>query len=148
MKTYRSNISTGFKKVGIRPILETRNSELFVSCINGRVMKEGLEGYLPEITSLIEDAYPMVDDVTGSTITFEKRWPFPQLFITSVGVFIGGLEGLFYWNNDSPMTLHNFGTGSVVWPWTCADINQVPMFSSGNALVYFNDLTNAYVVVN
>lgn len=126
-----------------------RNSELFVSCINGRVsVKEGLEGYIPEITDLANaTTYPFKDDVTGNAITLTKRWPFPQFFMTSVGLFVGALSGLYYWNNDSPMTLHSYGTGAVTWPWTCADINQKPMFTSGNVLVYFNDISNVYVVV-
>lgn len=147
MRTFRENISNGFKKIGIHSGLEVRNSGLFSSCINARVTKEGLEGYLPEIISLIETKYPMVDDVSGLAVTITKRWPFPQLFMTSTGLFIGALEGLYMWNSDSPMTLHSFSTGATVWPWTCADINQKPMFSSGTILVYYDDISNAYTVV-
>ena len=44
------------------------------------------------------------------------------------------------------MELYAYGTGAVTWPWFCAEINQRPMFTSGDVLVYYNDISDAYVV--
>ncbi len=148
MKTYRTIIREGFTK-GIRPTdTVRRNSGLFTSCKNARVTKEGLEGYLPDTYSIVDGTYVFKDSVTGATVTISKRWPFPQLFLTDVGIFIGALEGLYFIVQTTPnLVVYSYATGAVTWPWTCAEIMQKPAFTSGNVLVYYDDLSAAYVVV-
>jgi len=148
MKTYRTIIREGFAK-GIRPTnVVRRNSGLFTSCKNARVTKEGLEGYLPDTYSIVDGTYTFLDSVTGSAVTIAKRWPFPQLFLTDVGIFIGAAEGLYFIQQTTPtIVVFSYATGAVTWPWTCAAIMQKPAFTSGDVLVYFDDLSAAYVVV-
>jgi len=148
MKTYRSTVKEGFHSIGLNPRDEYRNSGLLYICKNAIPSKEGLVGYIPDFTDILGIGFSFVDSVTGAAITLTKQWPFPQLFLTDVGVHIGALEGLYYLSQSTPtMVLYAYGTGAVQWPWTCAAINQKPCFTSGNVLVYFNDVSNNYVVV-
>jgi hypothetical protein len=72
----------------------------------------------------------------------------PQLFLTDVGIFIGAAEGLYFIQQTTPtIVVFSYATGAVTWPWTCAEIMQKPAFTSGDVLVYFDDLSAAYVVV-
>src|SRR5574343_342671 len=147
MKTYRMFIKEGFRGTGLNPYSEARNSGLLVDAMNCSVTKRGLEGYIPDVKDLFSDDITLVDSVTHVAVTITKRWPFPQLFLTDVGLFIGAYEGLYYLNPRTPlMELYTYSTGSVTWPWSCAEINQRPMFTSGDVLVYYNDLSDAYVV--
>jgi hypothetical protein len=148
MKTYRSVFKEGFRTVGLNPRDEARNSGLLTSCKNAYPSKEGLVGYLPTITDIFSTGFDFVDSVTHAPVTITKRWPFPQLFLTDVGIHIGALEGLFFLDPTTPLQeLYSYGTGAVTWPWTCCNIAQKPAFTSGNVLVYFNDISNAYTVV-
>ena len=148
MKTYRSVFKEGFRSIALNPREEARNSGLLTVCKNASVSKEGLVGYLPDVTDIFSAGFSFVDSVTHVAVTITKRWPFPQLFLTDVGIHIGALEGLYFLDPTTPLQeLYAYGTGAVTWPWTCCEIAQKPAFTSGNVLVYFNDISNAYTVV-
>jgi hypothetical protein len=148
MKTYRSTFKEGFRNVCLSPRAEARNSGLLTVCKNACATKEGLVGYLPDVTDIFSAGFAFVDSVTHNSVTITKRWPFPQLFLTDVGIHIGALEGLYFLDPTTPLQeLYSYGTGAVTWPWTCCEIAQKPAFTSGNVLVYFNDISNSYVVV-
>jgi hypothetical protein len=140
VRGYRTVISAGFEK-GLRPEAVTkRNSGLFIEVKGARISQKVLEGYRPDVNNFSDEIYKM---------PFSHRWPFPQLFLTDVGLFIGALEGL-YWISDhstDPMGVYDFLTGSVVWPWSCAPIDGYPAFSSGSCLVYYDANAAAYQVV-
>ena len=147
MKTYRTEFHTGFSSIGINPeSVSARNSGLLVDCMNVCITKNGLLGYSPDIKSILDGDWAFVDSVTGAAVTITRRWPFPQVFLTDVGLFIGALEGLYWVSDYAPLTLYSFGTGAVTWPWSCIAIGKVPAFTSGDAFVYFDDTANAYKV--
>lgn len=148
MKTYRTTFHAGFSSVGLNPeSVSGRNTGLLSDCMNVRLTKTGLEGYSPLIKSILDDDCDFVDSVTGIAITISRRWPFPQLFLTDVGLFIGALEGLYWLSDDDPLTLYSFSTGAVTWPWSCAAIGKYPAFSCGDVFVYMDNIANAYKVV-
>ncbi len=147
MKTYRSIFKEGFRETGLNPWAEARNSGLLVECVNASITKNGLVGYQPDVTSIFATGFAFVDSVTHVAVTITQRWPFPQLFLTDVGLHIGALEGLFFLDPSTPLQeLYSYGTGAVTWPWSCAEINQRPCFTSGDVIVYYNDVSDAYVV--
>ena len=147
MKTYRSVINEGFKATGLSPDQIARNSGLLIECINAKPGVYGLEGYLPDIydmaatISSIDSAHRTALGNLG--FVPERDWPFPQIFLTDVGVHVGAKEGLFYVTST---TVYSYSTGAVTWPWFCAEINQKPCFVSGDVIVYYNDISEAYVV--
>lgn len=134
---------------GLNPHPGGLNTPFLYIAQNVRLTKTGLEGYLPDIKNILDPDISFVDSVTGLAVTITNRWPFPQLFLTDVGIHIGALEGLFFVQQTAPTkVLYSYGTGAVTWPWSCANIDQVPAFTSGDVLVYFDHNTNAYVVKN
>jgi hypothetical protein len=145
MKTYRTEFHTGFSAIGISPeSIAARNSGLLVDCMNVRLTKNGLEGYTPDIKNILDSDCAFIDSITGLAVTITKRWPFPQVFLTDVGLFIGALEGLFWLSDPALLKLYSFGTGPVTWPWSCAPIGKYPTFTSGDVLVYMDSVSNAY----
>jgi hypothetical protein len=147
MKGFSYSIKKGFT-LGLRPeSISTRNSELFTVCRNLKVSKAGAEGYIPDIKSLLSPEFPFIDSVTKVTVSITRRWPFPQLFLTDVGLFIGAIEGLYYLQNVSEFELYDFGTGAVTWPWSCIAINMYPAFTCGTTFVYYEPNAAAYVKV-
>jgi hypothetical protein len=134
MRSQITIIRDCFRKVGLRTDNEeTRNAGALTICKNASISPSGLIGYIPSIT-----------DIT-STFGLTKRWPFPQLFLSDVGIHVGALEGLYFLNNN--LSLFSYGTGAVTWPWTCAPVGSRPFFTSGNVLVYYDDAADAYKVV-
>jgi hypothetical protein len=153
MKSFRTIISKGFTD-GIRPAdIPTRNSGLFVDCRQFRGSKAGLEGYTPDVNDICLTGRKFYDSVTAAEITITKRWPFPQVFLTDVGIFIGALGGLYRITDPDPtrypdIVLFSHATGATVWPWFCLPINGYPAFTSGTRLVYYDSVASAYVVVS
>jgi len=122
MKTYRSVINKGLTK-GIRPMdVIARNTGLFIDCRQARVTPMGLEGYIPDINDILDPKRQFYNSSDGVTeITISRKWPFPQVFLTDVGVFIGALEGLFLVTNPDPtrypdLLLTSYGTTTTTWP--------------------------------
>lgn len=145
MKSYRSSASAGLK-VGLRPEAFSQfNSSLLIFAQSCRVMKGGLQGYAPSLKNIFDADVTFVDSLTDADIDLTFDWPFPQLFQTKAGLFIGAKEGLYRVESDGK--LYTFGTGSVQHPWTCADIGLYPMFSCSDKLVYRDPITEAYVVI-
>jgi hypothetical protein len=149
MKGFRTTIKAGFTKQAlVNEYLPAKNTGLFVECKNVRGKPTGLEGYIPEVTDLLSGMFPLYDLVSHSLITLVRRWPFPQLFITDVGLFIGAKEGLYFISQmTTPIYLYSFGTGPVVWPWFCIPIPKYPAFCSGSVFVYYDPNAAAYVLV-
>jgi hypothetical protein len=152
MKAFRKIITKGFN-AGIRPEdYSTRNSELFESCINGKPGKAGLLGYIPTINDIMSSARKFRSSVDGSVITITRQWPFPQVFMTDAGLYLGAKEGL-YKITDPVVTkypdivLYSYGTGTTAWPWVCIPIPGYPAFTSGTKLLYYDENAAAYVVV-
>lgn len=149
MKSYRTILDKVLTEGGLNPHPGGLNTPFLYIAQNVRLTKTGLEGYLPDIKNILDPDISFVDSVTGLAVTITNRWPFPQLFLTDVGIHIGALEGLFFVQQTAPTkVLYSYGTGAVTWPWSCANIDQVPAFTSGDVLVYFDHNTNAYVVKN
>ncbi len=149
MKSYRTILDKVLTEGGLNPHPGGLNTPFLYIAQNVRLTKTGLEGYLPDIKNILDPDISFVDSVTGLAVTITNRWPFPQLFLTDVGIHIGALEGLFFVQQTTPTkVLYSYGTGAVTWPWSCANIDQVPAFTSGDVLVYFDHNTNAYVVKN
>jgi len=145
MRTTRTTISKPFTEGGLNPYPGNMNTNLLYMCLNGSISKAGMDGYLPEFKSILDADISFVDSVTGLPIVLTNRWPFPQVFITDVGIHIGALEGLYFLQQSTPTkVLYSYDTGAVTWPWTCAEIDQRPAFTSGNVLVYFDSLSQTY----
>jgi hypothetical protein len=154
MKAYRTPITKGFMEGGLRALeAQTRNSGLFDACSQVRITKAGLEGYVPDVNDILDSSRTFLDSVTLVAITITRSWPFPQIFNTDVGVYIGAKEGLYFITDLNPelrpaLVLYDFGTGGVVWPWSCIPIPGYPAFVSGSKFVYYDANTAAYVVVS
>lgn len=153
MKAIRTEIKKGFE-VGIRPKDTTaRNSGLFVECRQAKAGKVGLEGYIPDISDILDPARKFYDSITDAEITIARRWPFPQVFLTDVGIFIGALGGLYRVSDPDPtrypdIILVSYGTGATVWPWVCIPILGYPAFTSGTRFVYYDSNATSYIVVS
>ena len=154
MKSFRTPIKKGFTKGGIRPsIITALNSELFTECKQVRVTDVGLEGYTPDINDILDPSRKFYNVIGAVEITLVRRWPFPQVFLTDVGVFIGATTGLYKVTDPLPdeypdMILSVYATGTIFMPWVCIPIPGVPAFTSGNKLVYYNSTLLAYTEVN
>ena len=154
MKTFRTVIDKGLK-AGIRPKDFTiRDSGLFIDCRQARVTPAGLEGYIPDVNDILDPARKFYSSVDGVTeITISRKWPFPQVFLTDVGVFIGALEGLYLVTDPNPteypdILLTSYGVTDTVWPWVCIPILGYPAFTSGSRFVYYDAANLTYTVVS
>jgi hypothetical protein len=153
VKAVRTEIKKGFEG-GIRnEDIPTRNSGLFVECRQARVGKAGLEGYVPEISDILDPARKFYDYTTDAEITIKRRWPFPQVFLTDVGIFIGALSGLYKVTDPTvsrypDIVLLSYSTGTTVLPWVCIPILGYPAFTSGSKFVYYDSNATSYIVVS
>ena len=149
MKAYRMTFDKIFTEGGLNPTPGGANTPYLYVCKNAVLTPTGLEGYIPDIKNILDADIAFIDSVTSLAVTITNRWPFPQLFLTDVGIHIGALEGLYFVQQTTPTkVLYSYGTGAVTWPWSCADIDQKPAFTNGDVIVYFDHNTNAYVVKN
>jgi hypothetical protein len=149
VKGFRTTIKAGFAKQAlVNEWLPARNSGLFLECKNLRGKPTGLEGYNPDMADLLSGLYPTFDFVSHNPITLTRRWPFPQLFMTDVGLIVGAKEGLYFVASMTPpIYLAAAGTGPVTWPWSCIPIPLYPAFVSGNVFVYYDEIAATYVMV-
>jgi hypothetical protein len=154
MKAFRTPIVKGFSEQAIRAAdVTTRNSGLLISCKQARIQKAGLEGYTPDVNDILLTGRKFYDSVTAAEITITRRWPFPQIFLTDVGVFIGALSGLYRITDPAPdeypdIILVDYSSGATVWPWSCIPIPGYPAFTSGTKFVYYDSNATSYVVVS
>jgi hypothetical protein len=155
MKAFRTVISKGFgDKGGIRSAnIPTRNSGLFVDCRNAKISDAGLEGYIPDINDVLDPSRKFYDYLTSVAITITRRWPFPQVFLTDVGVFIGAVEGLYKVTDPvvagtPDIYLMSYSSGATIWPWICIPILGYPAFTSGSKFVYYDSNAESYLVVS
>lgn len=155
MKAFRTVISKGFEKGGgLRPAeIPTRNNGLLVDCRNAKVLPTGLEGYVPDINDILDPARKFYDSVTDAEITITRKWPFPQVFVTDAGVFVGAKEGMYkvtdpFVSRAPDIVLYDYSTGDTVWPWVCIPIPGYPAFTSGTRFLYYDSNALSYLVVS
>ncbi len=154
MKSIRSVINKGYSEIGIRPTdTPTRNGQLFEEARQVRLTKAGLEGYIPDVNDILDPSRSFYDSVTDAAITITRRWPFPQVFLTDAGLYVGALEGLYkvvdpYPDRYPDIILYDFSSGATVWPWVCIPIPGYPAFTSGTRLVYYDSNALSYLVVS
>ena len=140
MKGYFTNVKEGFK-VGLRPYNEiTRNTGVLVEGMNCLAGKLNLKGYSPDV-----EKFPAIyNSSTGVEIDFSVKWPFPQVFQTDTGIYIGNQKGLYLIEYDAVYGLKGtlltstYTGADLTWPWTFANCPGYPMFSSGDMLVYYD----------
>jgi len=150
MKTYRIKVDKGFKELCLNPLeVSAKNSGLFSYATQVKLSGVGLAGFMVDAINVIDESRKFYDFETSNEIELTKSWPFPQVFSTDDGIYIGALEGLFkVVSSDYPdLVLLTIWTGSVVWPWTCVRVKERPAFTNGAALIYYNANTDAYKVV-
>lgn len=130
-------VITILKVGGLRPEDKgNRNGPLALNCVNGKVYKGAIAGMLPDIT-MFPDIY-----LSGAKMDLIVDWPFPQLFQTDSGLYLGTRSGMYLlllvagtWT----ATCISAGfTGQLEWPWTLANAPLYPVFASGDCLVYFD----------
>jgi hypothetical protein len=138
MRSFSITLKDGFKS-GLRSVDSiSRNTGILIDGINCSASKTGIEGYSPAV-----EIMPDIYDSVGVKIDFSVSWPFPQLFQTDTGLYIGNQVGLYQIAYDSTYgyvgTLLTSGyTGGVNWPWSIANCPGFPMFTSGDLLVYYD----------
>lgn len=145
MRSFSITIKDGLKS-GLRTSSSiSRNTGVLVDGMNCTVTKTGVEGYSPDVAHM-----PSIYDSGGTLIDFSVHWPFPQLFQTDTGLYIGNQNGLYQIAYDAVYgyvgTLLTSGyTSGIKWPWTIANCPGFPMFTSGDLLVYYDPDTSAWV---
>jgi hypothetical protein len=128
----------GFK-AGLRPLKEvTRNTGTLVDGMNLLPGKLSLLGYSPDVENM-----PKIYTSVGVEIDMSIKWPFPQLFQTDTGLYVGNKDGIYQVAYDGTYglvgtSLASGYTTGVKWPWTCANCPGFPMFASGDLLVYYD----------
>lgn len=144
MRSFFVNLKEGFK-LGIRPSKEvTRNTGILIDGVNLLAGKLSLQGYSPSISNL-----PTIYTSGGVEIDFSVNWPFPQVFQTDTGLYIGNQNGLYQIAYDvtyglvGTLLTSGYGTG-ITWPWTCANCPGFPIFSSGDIMVYYDPDASAW----
>ncbi len=137
MKGYRTQIRAGFE-MGLRGESVTkRNTGLLLSALGSKIRNKTLLGYTPEMVNLLDSA-------VGSNLI--PQWPFPQLFLTDAGLYIGHYDGLYEVTAIAAgsLTLSTLYSGTITYPWSCAKIPVYPAFASGNVFVYYESASAAY----
>ena len=141
MKGFSSPVKLG----GLRPDSVGNRNGAFASAIrDAYVTKSGVGGYIPDITNFP----PVYDSVSGALLDFNIDWPFPQLFNTDTGLFVGVRAGLYWikYTDADGWEGTLIANVSISWPWTCAPIPKWPVFASGDALVYWDTVTEQWTV--
>jgi hypothetical protein len=123
-----------------------KNDGFALDCRGVRGRKHGLEGYSPEIMNMPSIVYG------GGTLSMSYDWPFPQIFQTDTGLFIGKRDGLykvtFVAGVLTATKVTTLYSGFVNWPWTLANCPGFPVFTSGDLLVYYDYSNTAWVAFN
>lgn len=139
--------STPIKLFPLRPSdVGARNQYSATQCWNAKSGKEGsgFQGYIPDVV-------PFPDIVYGAGyLDLTIDWPFPQIFRSDSGIYIGKRDGLYLISPD--------GTGgwvaslvsssflrNVSWPWTFANTPMFPIFASGDLLVYYDYASSSWI---
>jgi hypothetical protein len=126
-----------------------RNGSFATVCTNARGHKGGLEGYAPDIWP-----FPAIYTPGGVLIDTAINWPFPQIFQTDSGLYLGNAVGLYHveWSiaNDrwEGTTLTSGYSSVITYPWTLADNPLFPVFASGDCLVYYDYDATAWAYYN
>jgi len=124
-----------------------RNSAQSTICRNTRGHKGGIEGYTPNVK-----AFPPIYAVGGVTLLDTTiDWPFPQIFHTDSGLYMGNKTGLYVLEYTGGKWIGTAITSTVythgiTWPWTLANSPLFPVFASGDCFVYY-DYDNTYWAV-
>jgi hypothetical protein len=134
-------------KIGVGPLRQEakgeKNTSASVKCMNVKVYKGALAGYTPSIADF-PDVY-----LDSAKMDLSKDWPFPQLFYTDTGLYLGTREGMhslaLVGNTWTATRISSGFAGELIWPWTLADCPMFPVFASGNCLVYYDGIDSAWV---
>lgn len=138
MRGFTTNLKDPFKS-GLRPTFYTaRNTGVLIDALNCIATKTALVGYTPDLENM-----PDIYTSGGVKIDLSISWPFPQVFQTDTGLYIGNQVGLYQIAYDATYgfvgtNLTDGFTGTINWPWTCANCPGFPLFSSGDILVYYD----------
>jgi hypothetical protein len=139
--------SSPVKLSSLRPELTGgRNQQFATLCRNASVRKNGIDGYLPDLAHLPTIA------LGGGTLDLTVDWPFPQIFNTDTGIYIGTKTGLYaithtagVWSAALITSTYSHG---IQWPWTLANCPMFPVFASGDLLVYYDYDATAWIAFN
>jgi hypothetical protein len=120
-----------------------KNSAFATVCKNAKIYKGALAGYAPFIVPF-PDIY-----LDGALLDVAIDWPFPQIFQTDTGIYVGtraGMHSVALVAGVWTATLLSTGSGGgLKWPWTLADCPMFPVFASGNCLVYYDYDSTSWV---
>jgi hypothetical protein len=133
---------TDIKVHGLRPFSSTaKNTGHMITARNVREKKWGLEGYVPYFSLL-----PAITISGGGSLDMTVDWPFPQIWQTDTGLWIGTRAGLYQVVfTASVWTATLRASATVTWPWTIADCPMFPVFASGDTFVYYDYDTSAWI---
>lgn len=133
------------KLSGLRPDeVGFRNTGALTQAVNARVINKALEYYIPDIMK-----FPTVT-VDSSPVSISMDWPYPQVFQTDTGIFIGTRNHLYKldWSGGTwswTDLLAAYTGHDVDWPWTIADFPMNQAFASANVLVYYDRNDSAWI---
>jgi hypothetical protein len=129
-------------RAGLRAEGKSRNTDFLSDCMCVKPGKFRLEGYTPDITP-----FPSVT-VSGVALDLTIDWPFPMIYQTDSGLYIGAKSGVYMilTMGASTWTAAKLGTwsGTITWPWTLANCPMFPVFGSGDLLVYYDYAVTAW----
>lgn len=125
---------------GLRPDkANKKNSGFALSCLNFRAKSEGLEGYEVDINNLPHITYG------SGYLNMSIDWPFPQVFQTDSGIYVGKRDGLYKVSlAGGTLVATQICSRHVSWPWTLANCPMFPVFASGDCFVYYDYDTSAW----
>ncbi len=130
-------------RVGLRPEGRSRNTDFLSESACARPGQYRLQGYSPEISN-----FPPVT-VSGVALNLVQPWPFPQVFQTDSGIYLGTTSGVYQilTMGTATWTAAKLGTwsGTVSWPWTIANCPMFPVFCSGDLMVYYDYDSRAWI---
>lgn len=141
MKSFPSEV----KVHGLRPFESSpKNSGFSLDCRGAREQKWGLEGYSPAIMTIPRIVYG------AGYLDMSVDWPFPQVWQTDTGIYIGKRDGLYkaVGTTGTWTATRISGALDIDWPWTIANCPMFPVFSSGDCLVYYDYDNTAWATYN
>ncbi len=138
MKSFQTEI----KLHGLRPDgFTVKNSGFCINCRGVRTQKEGLEGYITDFSTLPQIVYG------AGFLDMAIDWPFPQIWQTDTGIWIGKRDGLYLAVGiTGTWTATKIAAAVTDWPWTLANCPMFPVFASGDFLVYYDYDVDEWIV--
>lgn len=137
MKSFPTEIKLhGLRSDGVTQ----KNSGFCIDCRDTRAQKWGLEGYTPDLSSLPRFVYG------GGYLDMSIDWPFPQVWQTDSGIYIGKRDGIYKVALSAGVwTATKIASCTTNWPWTLANCPLYPVFASGDCFVYYDYDTTQWI---